>query len=454
MLLNKWKYGDEHHWGWHSSIGLRYLSENRSGGQIQYDAEAHKGSTSVYGNSVNMNQPEVWTKTGYRFNDHSNLVLLSSAYYQNQKSYFGTVNYQAEQLNYYGNLQFEHNYLEEHSLNTGISFRYMDLDETIVFAENTLNRSYAGNYKKNDQVAGLFAENTFRFLDDRITWIAGIRGDHHNKAGFMFTPRTLVKFDITPVTILRANIGKGWRTVNVFSENIGMLASSRDILTDSDLRPEEAVNYGFNLTQKFGQQNENFSGYFSADFYHTDFKNQIIAEYDLNPRTVVVDNFKGTSISNGFQAELNLKIARLFEFKAGYNYLDVFYNPQGTKKPLPFNPKHKLLSAFNFKSAKNKLLFDINLHWFGEQHLPDTRLNPEAFRRPDFSDPYTVVNTQVTYNFKKFEVYTGCENIFNFRQEQPIISWQDPFGPYFDTSSVWGPTRGREFYLGVRFKIL
>ena len=80
--------------------------------------------------------------------------------------------------------------------------------------------------------------------------------------------------------------------------------------------------------------------------------------------------------------------------------------------------------------------------------------NPIEFQRPDFSDPYTVVNAQFTYNFKKLEIYTGCENIFNFRQIRPIISWQDPFSLYFDTSSVWGPTRGREIYLGARFRLV
>ena len=95
----------------------------------------------------------------------------------------------------------------------------------------------------------------------------------------------------------------------------------------------------------------------------------------------------------------------------------------------------------------------MNVHWYGEQRLPDTKSNPTEFQRPDFSQPYTIVNAQFTYSFKKFEVYAGCENIFDFRQLQPIISWQDPFGPYFDTSSVWGPTRGREIYVGLRFKL-
>ncbi|MFM9021080.1 MAG: hypothetical protein ACKOOA_07140 [Sediminibacterium sp.] len=70
-----------------------------------------------------------------------------------------------------------------------------------------------------------------------------------------------------------------------------------------------------------------------------------------------------------------------------------------------------------------------------------------------FSQPFTLVNAQFTYNFKTTELYGGCENIFDFRQRQPIISWQYPFSPFFDTSSVWGPTRGRELYVVVRFKI-
>jgi hypothetical protein len=95
----------------------------------------------------------------------------------------------------------------------------------------------------------------------------------------------------------------------------------------------------------------------------------------------------------------------------------------------------------------------VGMHWYGDQRLPNTQRNPVEFQRPDFSDNYAVFNAQFTYNFNAFEVYAGCENIFNFRQERPIVGWQDPFGPYFDTSSVWGPTRGRELYIGVRYSI-
>ena len=88
------------------------------------------------------------------------------------------------------------------------------------------------------------------------------------------------------------------------------------------------------------------------------------------------------------------------------------------------------------------------------RRLPNTQSNPEQYQRPDFSEDYMLVNAQFTYNLDQVELYAGAENIFNFRQNRPIIGWQDPFGEFFDTSSVWGPTRGRELYVGIRYKIL
>ena len=453
MLYNRIKYGRESNWGLHSTIGLRYLNEERIGGQSNYNPSIHKGSTSVYGQQIKLNQPEISTKTGYRFNDVHHIVFYASSFYQKQHSYFGTAKYDAEQLNIYTNLQHELSYGEQHGLKSGLSFRYLNLKEDIGFTEQVLGRTYDGRYKRSEQIPGVFTENTMRFFEGKLTWIAGIRADHHNQFGMMFTPRTLLKYDISPQTVVRANIGTGWRTVNLFSENVNLLASSRNVIFSEALRPEKAVNMGFNFTQKFELLTGDVSGSLSLDYYHTSFQNQIFPDYDADPTKAIISNFTGTSISNGFQTELYLKLWKRFELKGGYNYLDVYQQMDAVKNVLPFNPRHKVLSTFSYKPLSNKFHVDVNVHWFGEQRLPNTQANPIAYRRPDFSKSYTTVNAQLTYNFGKLEVYGGAENIFNFRQNQPIISWQDPFSPYFDTSSVWGPTRGRELYLGLRFKL-
>ncbi|MBL7727338.1 MAG: carboxypeptidase-like regulatory domain-containing protein [Dinghuibacter sp.] len=451
MVMNKWSIGKEADWGWSSEIALRYLNEQRVGGQTHFQPGYDKGSSTVYGNTVSLGQPEFWSKTSYRFNDIHRLTLFVSGFHQNQRSYFGSLSYRAQQTNTFVNLQHEWTSTEHHSLKTGISFKRLSLNEDIAFTDNLITRNYNGNYQRNEQIAGVFAENTLSFGEGKLTWIAGIRADHHNQFGVYITPRTLLKYDPTPKLTIRANIGAGWRTVNLFSENMGLLASSRNVVFVEALKPEQAVNMGINITQKF--EHEKVSGYISVDYYRTHFSNQVFPDYDTDPTKAFIKNFTGRSVSNGFQADLLVKLFKTFEMKTGYNFLDVFRMNNGTKENLPFNSRHKIMNTFSYNPESKKFHADMNIHWYGKQRLPNTKLNPAEFQRPDFSRNYTIVNAQFTWLFRNIEWYTGCENIFNFRQNQPIISWQNPFSPYFDISSVWGPTRGREIYTGIRWRL-
>ncbi|MEM1119648.1 MAG: TonB-dependent receptor [Bacteroidota bacterium] len=449
-FTNTWNYGNPNEWGWNSQIGVRWLNEERIGGQTNFTAE-DRGSTSVYGQHVQLNQPELWTKTGFRWDDIHNLTVSLSGFQQRQDAYFGVVHYDAQQTSLYAKAQYEYTYAERQVLKTGLSFRYLDLQETIGLENDVLNRTYAGNYQQREIIPGFFAENTLFLLDDKLTWLAGIRGDHHNDFGFQLTPRTLLKYNLSERTVLRANVGFGWRTVNLFSENIGLFASSRDLIIADDLAPEKAWNYGVNLTRKFGE--DKLSGYLSLDYYRTDFSNQIFPDYDTDPGKAFVRNFTGESVSNGLQAELLLNFGPSLSWKNGFTYLDVYQVVEGEKNPLPFTARYHLLSNLNWQPTAKNYHLDLNVHWYGKQRLPNTTSNPADFQRPDFSTPYAVVNAQFTYNFKRMEWYAGVENIFDFRQRQPILSWENPFGPHFDTATVWGPTRGREFYVGVRYTL-
>lgn len=451
-FFNKTKYGNENEAGWFTQFTLRYMREYRMGGQVNFNPAEHTGSNQIYGQVVSVHHPEIYSKTGYRFNARNAISLMASGFYQNQHSYFGTLSYQAEQKNAYANLQYEYSY-GEHNVKSGVSIRQLDLYENLSFPEGSMGRTYAGLYKRKELIPGAFAENTLVLLEDKITWLTGLRADHHNQFGTQVTPRTLFKIRPTPNTTLRLSAGTGWRTVNLFSENIGLFISSRDIQFAEPLEPEKAINYGINITQDFESNTENLSGLLSVDFYHTQFSNQIFPDYDTDPTQAIIRNFRGISISDGFQAELNLKFYKRFEWKTGYTWLFVYRETQQGKTELPFNPRHKLLGSFSYKPLSDRFHLDVNVHIFGKQRLPDTRLNPDAFRRPDYSESYMTMNAQFTYTLSKWEFYTGCENILDFRQRQPIVSWQQPFSPWFDTSSVWGPTRGRELYIGVRFKL-
>jgi hypothetical protein len=59
----------------------------------------------------------------------------------------------------------------------------------------------------------------------------------------------------------------------------------------------------------------------------------------------------------------------------------------------------------------------------------------------------------VTKRFRLCDVYIGSENLLSYRQENPIIGWEDPYATGFDASQVWAPITGRKVYAGIRFNI-
>lgn len=457
-LLTRYSVYDRFHWrdeaanGFSLKAGFRLIIENRVGGQKGYSRKDHEGSNSVYGQSIKYNQPEAWAKLAYRFDERRRIVGFFSGQYHDQDAWYGLLRYTAAQTLAQGTVQYEQESANGDNLKVGVSLRHLDLDEELRFISNPLNLPQGGMYARTDWIKGVFAERQSYFFDDKITWILGARVDHHQEFGWQFTPRTLLKYDPVAGTSVRASAGWGWRMANVFSENVFLLASNRQVLFPEPLQPEKALNWGVNITHAITIGA--LSGRIGADYYETAFRNQIFPDYNRSPLIAVVENYSGRSVSRAFQTDLDLNHPSGLQFKLAYNFLDVFREKaDGSKEVLPFNPEHRILCVISMAPVDKPWQADLHWHGYGKQRLPDTDQNPELFQRESASDPYSLTTAQFTWRFTKWEIYGGCENIFDFRQKQPILSWQDPFGPYFDTSSAWGPTKGREFYLGLRWKL-
>ncbi len=450
MAYNKWKYGNDAEVGLSAQFGLRFVNEQRIGGQKHYQGNGDKGSDQIYGQYVTFNQPEAYAKLNYRLSDRQAIALHTSGSLHQQDAWFGTLAYTGRQEMAYINLQHEVNW-SKHLLKYGVSYRYQDVKEDIRFTVPDPSKTYAGKYLTQLRVPGVFAENMFNWADNKVVLITGARMDRHQEEGWYFTPRAMLKYAFHPNHTFRASAGTGWRQVNLFSEQPVILTSSRNIVFTEALRPEEAMNWGVSHTWQF--EKGITKGTLSADFYQTRFRNQFFPDYDLDPSKIVIRNFDGVSRSNGVQVDALFVFQQQLEVRAAYNYLDVYRKENGAKVALPFNPRNRLMSAVSYRTRNNKWQADVNAHWFDHMRLPSTAGNPEPYRRPALSNPYTTVNMQGTFRLNTLEFYAGCENIGNYRQPDPIISAKNPFGPYFDLSSVWGPTRGREFYFGIRYSI-
>ncbi len=104
--------------------------------------------------------------------------------------------------------------------------------------------------------------------------------------------------------------------------------------------------------------------------------------------------------------------------------------------------------------TRNHWKFDYTINWQGKKRIPFTGSNPLEYQLNEFSPSFYLINAQIskTWN-EKFEVYLGGENLLEYMQPNPIISNEDPFGAYFDSSMIWGPVMGRLIYLGLRYRI-
>ena len=87
-LYNKWEYKSDIINNFYSSIILRYLNEERVGGDINYDPELDIANTTTYGQVINFQQPDLIINfSSYNINN-STIIFKSGVSYHNQNSSF------------------------------------------------------------------------------------------------------------------------------------------------------------------------------------------------------------------------------------------------------------------------------------------------------------------------------------------------------------------------------
>ncbi|MEM9650343.1 MAG: TonB-dependent receptor, partial [Bacteroidota bacterium] len=331
----------------------------------------------------------------------------------------------------------------------GLTFAYDGYDEVV-------NNQ---NFERVDRSAGAFFEFNHTNLE-KVSFTAGLRVDTHNRLGNFVTPRFHIRYTPWEKGSLRGSFGIGRRAPNVFAENQRLFASSRNLILNGNggniygFDAEKAVNYGVSFLQGFSLFDR--PGNFSVDFYRTDFDNQIVVDWE-NPREVIFSNLDGKSYANSLQIELNHELLPKLEVRTAYKFYDVKTDYQTGLLQKPLQARHRFFAnvGYNTQPTDNgaQWRFDYTLHALGEQRLPDTSANPVGFQLGDFAEGYALMNAQVTKVFsKRFEVYLGGENLTDFRQDNPVLGSQDPFGTNFDTTIVYAPIFGRMVYAGFRFK--
>jgi outer membrane receptor for ferrienterochelin and colicin len=439
-FFNRWKYAGDN---LRLQFGFKYLNENRQGGQMNFDPGKGHDTENGYGIGVETDRYEGFLKMGYvlKNRDKSSVGFQNQVVYHDVSSFYGLNDYLADQFSYYGNLMFQ-SYISDtrHQYTTGISYSLDNYNQQ-------LNDT---SWMRNEQVAGGFFQYTYSNFNN-LNIIAGLRLDHNNLYGWLFTPRLHAKYNINEHNVLRLSFGRGYRTANVIAENTSILATSKQIRFLENLDIESSWNFGLTYTAYIDIGSRELT--LTTDYFYTKFDNQVILDREEDPFIVYIYNLDGQSYSNSIQLEAQYEPINRFELKLAFRYNDVKTTFGDELKEKPFVSKYIGLLSASYQTNLKKWQFDMNLQLNGDQQLPYTGFNPEVYQRPERSPVYAILNAQVTKYFKRWDVYIGGENLTNYKQNNPIIQPNEPFGEYFDSSMVWGPVSGIKVYAGIRFTI-
>lgn len=452
-VMNRWQYTDAVN-GFVSFINFRYMKDDKQMGELDFNPDLHKLSTIKYGSEINTERFDASAKLGYVFPEtpYNSIGFQLSYNGHKQDSYFGLNEYNINQKSVYTNLLFNSILGSTlHKYKTGISFTHDNYDEFV----------YTNDFGRSENSFGGFFEYSYDNLDD-FSLIAGLRLDFHNLLGAFITPRLHIRYAPWEKGVLRTSVGRGKRSANIFAENQQLFGSSRvmSILNTNGkiygLNPEIAWNYGFSFLQGFNLFDRKAD--FTVDYYSTQFQNQAVVDVDESPQQVLFYNLDGNSHANNLQVQFNYELANRLDLRFAYKNYDVKTDYLKGTLEKSLQAKHIFFANLGYETQQNAKgahwRFDYTYNWLGKQRLPFTGSNPTQYQLEEYSPSYSLMNAQIAKVFSKtFEIYLGGENLANYKQENPILASDNPFGANFDSSIVYAPINGSMYYAGLRYTI-
>ncbi|MCL2097349.1 MAG: TonB-dependent receptor [Bacteroidales bacterium] len=457
---NRWLYMAENGMQWR--FGLSGLYETRDGGQIHFDKQAPRNpATNNYGTNIDNTHINAYSKLGIPLNDDNsaNIAIVTDYTYHDIQSFFGVKEYNGTQHAAFLNLMFQNIFHEHHKFVAGLSGQFNDYNEKLndnwFDGVNPMVQSNILDLSRRETAGGVYGEYTFN-RDEKLVFITGMRIDYNNLyKKWLFTPRANLKYDFTDNIILRVSAGRGFRSANIIPDNIGILATGRQIDIADNLQLEDAWTYGGSLMFYF-KCFEDERAYISLDYFRTDFINQVLVNQEISSAPNLYDkvhiyNLNGRSFTNAYQIDFSAFPVERFNVTATFRYNDTRADLQGQGlTELPLVDRYKGVLNVQYATRMNKWVFDATAQINGQSRLSNFVYDDQ---KDHYSPVYPMFFAQITRNFKGLSIYLGVENILNYMQENPILSPNAPYSYGFNSSVIWGPLMGRKFYAGLRYTI-
>ncbi|MCW9016247.1 MAG: TonB-dependent receptor, partial [Kangiellaceae bacterium] len=319
---------------------------------------------------------------------------------------------------------------------------------------------------------GLYFQDTWYF-NDQLEFNLAIRLDHLTTDWIeqtvvgneidekLFTPRLHMRYDHGNDWTSRLSLGQGFRTPATFFESDhGILDDGFEIAV-TDIEKSLSLSYGLSY------EGEGFTS--TTSLALSKIKNLAFIDFDNFERPHLINSDETMQVSTidwVFSYDLNdfWTIDGALEF---YNYEESY---QSTFAVVPLEERARV----GIEYKKNDWKFYLDATWIGSRDLADygysDRYNIfldangndlvdagelQGLKSTD-AESFSMVNFKLSYKVNSsLAVYFGGKNLLDFTQVNDMDStlyWQDDGGePVYDVAHIYGPLKGREFYIGFKY---
>ena len=446
------------------SVAGRVLAESRWGGEVGFDPERDRGGDVRYGEAIDTRRAELLAR--YDVPALEGLSLWLSANVHEQRSDYGTTNYDADQRIGFAQATYARSLPGGHKLLVGAAARYTYYDDD---SPATAELSGA-NAPDEVTLPGLFVQDEWTRGRHRV--LAGLRYDRDPRHGDIWTPRVAWKLPAGEGANLRLNVGTGFRVVNLFTEDHAALSGAREVVIADDLDPERSASVNVNYVRNWFPRGD-VAWSLEASTWYTRFANQIIPDYVSDPTEIRYANLDGHSLSRGASAEVRVDHGARWRALAGLTFADVAAVDNGKRERPLLTERWSAVWSASYTLPGERWSLDYTASLYGPMLLPvQGPLDPRPAESPWFSPQ----SLQATWRpgGGALELYGGVKNLLDFTPAgdaiarsrdpfdrgvtfdaagDPVATPDNPGALVFDPSYVYASNVGRRVFAGLRWRL-
>jgi outer membrane receptor for ferrienterochelin and colicins len=448
--------------GWGGKLGnlgkariyLRGYKEERQGGQLNY-SRFLRMSDSVYGEHILTSRLEAiagmaWTPIALSSLRDRSLIQQTTASFatHHQDAVYGLTGYLGRQHDGWAQHN-AHVTTGKFTWQAGTSLRYLWYDDASPATANLAGQ----NAPQQTITPGILAGATFR-PSTTFQLEAGIRTDQNPHLGWLTSPRLLARWNALPWLILRSSFGRGYRTVNIFTEDHAALTGARIVTFAPTLRPETGWSALAEAEIDLCRPSSPLEADLIITSWQNTFQGKILPDYTRNANQIYYSNETGTTYNRGLSVSSQLAYNALSGRLSGTLTDYTTRTQEGAFRPVLLSAAWSAQADLGYRNSPTATEFNLTSSILGPMVMP---LQP-GDTRPLRSPAFGLLNIQMRQKLNGyFSLTAGIKNVLDYRPRfAPLSRPDDPFdksivtgGPTFDTGYSYAPLTGRRFFAGL-----